>query len=521
MEFVGYTTTTTNNNNTATTEEFDHLLINGDINWHRTRNNAFTRIIEEFVEKVGLCSVWEKFPVSHTHIHTDHKSFSTLDHFLLDPRLLEVVEEAEALHIGDNLSRHSPIVIKVRLESLPARPKNPAQPQRRRPAWYKATERQKEEYKLLVEEKLRRLTRPNSLDCKDPDCTESGHSEARDSFALDMMGAVIEASIETLPKTGGGRPDESGKPVSCSSIPGWTETVEPRRLDALQWHAIWQSAGRPNKGALHSIMANTRNKYHYAIRSVKRQEDAIRARRLWEANQNGPMDLIKEMKTVKANKVKKLPDTVEGKDSEEEIVEEFRKVYYELYNIEDDFTALEELKEALNIDISTERSAEEINKVTEDVVKEAAKRLKPGKGDVSGSYNSDLIKNCPDYFYFLLAAVFRSWLTHGTVTRSFLACAFLPLVKGLKDPSLTASYRAVAGSSLVLKLLDYVILDVWGKQLASDLLQFGYKRGTSTTDCSWLVTSVADHFLRQGSPIMIATLDAKQGFDRCSWLKIF
>ena len=31
------------------TEEFDHVLINGDINWHRTRNNAFTRIIEEFL----------------------------------------------------------------------------------------------------------------------------------------------------------------------------------------------------------------------------------------------------------------------------------------------------------------------------------------------------------------------------------------------------------------------------------------------------------------------------------------
>ena len=116
---------------------------------------------------------------------------------------------------------------------------------------------------------------------------------------------------------------------------------------------------------------------------------------------------------------------------------------------------------------------EEIDKVTTTAVKEASKRLKAGKGDVSGSYHSDLIKNCPDSFYEMLAAVFRSWLTHGTVTKSFLACAFLPLVKGLKEPSLTANYRAVAGSSLVLKLLDYVILDIWGDQLASDSLQFG------------------------------------------------
>ena len=88
-------------------------------------------------------------------------------------------------------------------------------------------------------------------------------------------------------------------------------------------------------------MTSTRNKYHYAIRAVRRQADVIRARKLWEANQKGPMNLIEEMKTVKkGTKVTKLPDTVENKNNEEDIVEEFKKVYQELYNIEDDFTAL-------------------------------------------------------------------------------------------------------------------------------------------------------------------------------------
>ena len=74
-------------------------------------------------------------------------------------------------------------------------------------------------------------------------------------------------------------------------------------------------------------------------------------------------------------------------------------------------------------------------------------------------------------FYELLATVFRSWLTHGTVTRSFLACAFLPLVKGLKDPSLIENNRAVVGSSLILKLFDYVLLHLWGDLLQYDSLQ--------------------------------------------------
>ena len=121
-----------------------------------------------------------------------------------------------------------------------------------------------------------------------------------------------------------------------------------------------------------------------------------------------------------------------------------------------------------------------------------------------------------------MARVFRSWLVHGTVTISLLACAFLPLFKGgLKDPSQTGSYRAIAGASLLLKLFDYVILNVWGDLLGSDSLQLGYKRKTSTTQCSWLVMEVAGHFLRRGTPCIVTLLDCSKAFDTCSFKIIF
>ena len=71
--------------------------------------------------------------------------------------------------------------------------------------------------------------------------------------------------------------------------------------------------------------------------------------------------------------------------------------------------------------------AEDANRITGKAVKEAAARMKAKKSDVSGSYTSDAILNAPDNFFDLLAPVFRSWLVHGTVTLSLLACAFLPL----------------------------------------------------------------------------------------------
>jgi hypothetical protein len=136
-------------------------------------------------------------------------------------------------------------------------------------------------------------------------------------------------------------------------------------------------------------------------------------------------------------------------------------------------------------------------KITGEKVKEAASLLKLGKADVSEGFCSDAILNGPDILFDQLACVYRSWCVHGTVTPTLLACAFLPLLKSsLKDPADTGSYRAIAGSSLILKLFDKVVLLLWGHLLSTDSLQFGYKVGTSTTQCSWLVTEVASHFLR-------------------------
>jgi hypothetical protein len=164
----------------------------------------------------------------------------------------------------------------------------------------------------------------------------------------------------------------------------------------------------------------------------------------------------------------------------------------------------------------------EADLITGQMVKEAATRMKPDKSDVSGSFSSNAILNAPDSFFDLIAPVYRSWLVHGTVTLSLLACAFLPLFKGgLKDPSKTDSYRAIAGASLLLQLFDYVVLLLWGDLLGTDSLQFGFKAGTSTTQCSWLVMEVANHFLRNGTPCIVTLLDCTKAFDKCSFYALF
>ena len=163
----------------------------------------------------------------------------------------------------------------------------------------------------------------------------------------------------------------------------------------------------------------------------------------------------------------------------------------------------------------------EVTKVTGSKVKEAACRLKPNKSDVSEGYSSDAILNGPDSLFDCLATVIRSFLFHGTVSKTLLACAFLPLLKSLKDPAKTDSYRAIAGSSLILKLMDNVILLLLGDLLESDSLQFGFKSKVSTTQCSWFVTEVVSHYVRSGTPVITTLLDCSKAFDKCEFVPLF
>ena len=180
-------------------------------------------------------------------------------------------------------------------------------------------------------------------------------------------------------------------------------------------------------------------------------------------------------------------------------------LYEQLYNSSESTEA----KEDRDLIENENDNEHEVFKITGSIVKEAACKMKAGKGVVSEGYTSDAILNAPVILYDHLAAVYRSFLVHGTVSLNLLACGFLPLLKNsLKNSSDVNSYRAIAGSSLLLKLFDQVILLLWGDLMTSD-----YKAEYSTSQCSWFVMEVATHFVRRGTACIATLLDCTKAFD--------
>ena len=263
--------------------EFDDVVWNGDLNMDCKRSSGFSKVMKNFLVKIGLFSLWDHYPIDFTHIHTDGKSVSTLDHFLVNEGLLPLVTECKVLHRGDNMSRHSPIILKLDIGALPCKQKSSSWLPKK-PAWYKANLVDIEKYKSDLQDKLESLPVVESLCCSNPKYQDMSHSGKRDSMVLDILVSIIEASHATIPMAGGRRADmcKPGTPRSqAGSIPGWNEEVEPFRDEALFSHSVWVSSGRPNKGNLHIQMAKSRNQYHYAVRRAEKHSDLTKAKKLF------------------------------------------------------------------------------------------------------------------------------------------------------------------------------------------------------------------------------------------------
>ena len=107
-------------------------------------------------------------------------------------------------------------------------------------------------------------------------------------------------------------------------------------------------------------------------------------------------------------------------------------MYQNLYNSCNNSEGVKAIKEELQNLIAQDPAGQlcEADKITADVLKEAANRMKPGKSDISGSYTSDAILNAPKMFFSHMALVFRSWLRSPKKCSTFLGTVF-----SLNNPS--------------------------------------------------------------------------------------
>ena len=91
--------------------------------------------------------------------------------------------------------------------------------------------------------------------------------------------------------------------------------------------------------------------------------------------------------------------------------------------------------------------------------------------------------------------------------------SFPSIQKGSNEATLSQNYRPIALASSLSKVLERLIISKYETFFHSNALQFGFKRGHSTSLCTATVKNVASHYMHNGSAVLGCFLDASKAFD--------
>ncbi|ELT92157.1 hypothetical protein CAPTEDRAFT_215018 [Capitella teleta] len=275
---------------------------------------------------------------------------------------------------------------------------------------------------------------------------------------------------------------------------------------SLFWHWIWCECGRPNTGALYEAMKRSRHQYHYAVRLARKNEFATKKNSLAEKIKSGA-DFWRELQKI--NPCSKMtPRAIDDADSPHEIADIFGKKYSELYtSVPTDADEMARMRA-----IFSENSAREDPRLvfcTAEDICLVLRKLKSGKGDGSLGFDSDHIINGSSMLFLLVCRLFNLMISHGYVPHLLLQATVISIPKDTRA-SLCKSdnYRGIALCNSIGKLFDLMILEKFESCFYSSDMQFGFKRGMSTTLCIATLRETMHYFSQRGSDAFVCFLDA-------------
>ena len=177
-------------------------------------------------------------------------------------------------------------------------------------------------------------------------------------------------------------------------------------------------SGRSEQGLIADIRRSTRKCYHQARKMVIKQEELITTEKLAECLQAGvsSRQFWRTLRT-KGKQKKKLPKSVDGKQDSSDIADLLKGKFEVLYNSTSyNVNEMDSLKSTINNVISRQdnsNKSERILLITPDEVRQALRRLRPGKGEGEGDLISDHLIHAGEVLYGHLSVLFSFMLRHG------------------------------------------------------------------------------------------------------------
>ena len=489
------------------------LILGGDWNTDPSRSNAQTRVFTEFISRNNLCICWNSSVAMQDFTYVNHSlgHKSCLDHFVVSESVLNDIRACSVLASPLNASNHNTIHLSFKCD-FNALNTSDRQFDSNKIAWHKVTDNDIDEYKNSLDSLIDKIQLPNDvIYCNDVNCKCKTHMTQIDELCYNLVEACLVAGNECFPKV--------SPPGKC--LPGWNEHVKPFRQDALFWHAVWVSSGRPSVGVLASIMRNTRSKYHRAIKDIKKHKEQKRFEYMAEAfRSNENRHLWSEIKRMQVSN-KTQANCMDGHTRDKDIADHLGNKYENIFSSSP--TSIYE-KECVMSQIQNriDNEVPSMTKITESDVLRAIKSLNNNKSDGMRGSSSDHIIHASHRFFTILTMLVNTMLVHGHSSDDLLVSILVSIPKDSRASLVSSdNYRGIALSSSLGKIIDYILLEKYEDELRTSGLQFAYKHGHSTTMCTSVLKEVIMHYNSNGSNVYACLLDASKAFDRVNHGKLF
>ena len=310
------------------------------------------------------------------------------------------------------------------------------------------------------------------------------------------------------------------RPVSkqYKVVPGWNDVCSDAHNQAREAFVLWCVHGKPKTGPIFTCMSKSRALFKYALRHCKRVEKTFAADKL--AYQLVNKDYNKFWQHVKTINGKQAPiaKNVGCCAGHLEIVDVWRTHFSGLLN---NSKSGNDSKRVGVLSVINDHKAYngKINIETHEV-QSALNYLKLGKAAGPDKLYSEHFKYAGPTLATLLSLLIKVIFVHGYMPCDMMCTTIIPLLKDkVGDITDTNNYRPIALATVVSKIIERIILQLYEHCLITSANQFSFKKRHSTDMAVFSLKETSNIYRRHSSPVFICFLDASKAFDKINhWI---
>ena len=306
----------------------------------------------------------------------------------------------------------------------------------------------------------------------------------------------------------------------------WSQELDCLKDRAIESDKLWKAAGRPRSGPIYSTRNADKRAYRLAIRNNRRDSEQEFTNDLHDAllRKNGT-EFWKSWNS-KFNTKSNCPPQVDSSVDPQQIAAKFAQYFAKTCsNLTDNGSDL------LNKNYNSQRvgyvGAPLLDEYRFDaeLVENVINDMKRGKApDLDGLSIEHLI-NCHPILPCILARFFNLIIRSGYVPTQFGLSYTVPLLKGSlnsRSKNLTCDdFRGISISPVLSKIFEHCILNRFRSFFHTSDQQFGFKKTVGCSHAIYIVRSVVDYYVSNGSTVNLCALDVSKAFDKMNHCGVF